>query len=1312
MRINLTSPHKDSELPQLSSSKNAWRYKRGFAVIALLVFGLLGARSAQATAAVTTTTLVISPTTATTGTLVTFTATVSNGSAVKVGLVKFCETTTLYCMDAALIGTAQLTSAGTAILKTYPGLVPADRTYKAIFVGTTANATSTSSTVTLTMTGTYATTTTLATSGSAGNYTLTGTVVGTGFGRAAPTGSVSFIDTTNGTYVVASGALGSGTLAQSFGTQVANTTGTGPQSVAVGDFWGHGILDLVVANSGSNTVSYLKGSGTGTFAAKVDSTSVGTNPYAVAVGDFNGDGILDMVVADDSYSGKVDYLQGSGTGTFSAAVTTSTGKYPVFVAVGDFNRDGLPDVAVANSGASTVSVLLSSTSSPGSFTPIATAPAVLSSPSSLAVGDFNGDTYLDLVVGYSTGTQISILLGNSTGTFTTARTDITVGTTPISVAVGDFNGDGKPDIAVANNGSGTVGVLLGNGDGTFATQVTYAVGTNPVSVATGDFNQDGITDLVVTNEGASGAGTTVSVLLGNGNGTFQAAKPYTTGSGPYSVAVGDFNGDGLPDLAVTNFGNAGVGTTLSVLLGSVTQTVTASQSAVSIPGNGAHLIEASYPTDGNFTASASGTTSLTASKVTTTLVLSGQPTSSTYGTSVILVATLNPSTLGSLVATGLVTFKNGSATLGTAAVNSSGVAAFPIGTLPAGTNSLTAVYAGDTNYSGSSSSILSYVVTKAVLTVTANSLSTTYGTIPALTYTMTGFFNGDTQLGATAGGPTLSTTATMTSAPNTYPITLVAGSLAAANYTFTCVGGTLTVTQAPLTVTAQNASKVYDTANPAFTYTMTGFMNGQTQAIATTGAPTLSTVATTTSAAGNYAITAGVGTLTSSNYSFTLVNGTLTITKVPLTVTAFNASRVYGAANPTFTYVMTGFVGTDTQATATSGLPSLTTTAVLASPDGTYPITAALGTLTSTSYSFVFVNAVLTIDSTGTGTPNIQGRWEFAITSGDTPTQISQMGQSTISSYVMQSGTSLSIISAFNANTIACDTNAGSNASLSGSTIDSNGNVIINFTFTEPGSASFHVVFTGVLYTGTPTVITGTYQRTTGGCTMGNLGSGTPDGNFTATYFPDISGTLNGAFEAPDTGTGTGSTATFVLTTNADKSLSGTVTAAALKNASSAACFVSPVTLKAGMVQGTSQASGIGIELFGTDTNGTALWVNAYATNPDGSVAAVGEDNPADVSPSGTSNDGTNNAYTAFYGITGGPCDGEGGGDAPFIRVTNPVQPPRHHRAPIKRHHAMANHRFHALELRLQGEVNPRFLPEAIPERSLPTSGIEVEKFE
>src|SRR3989441_5867008 len=131
-----------------------------------------------------------------------------------------------------------------------------------------------------------------------------------------------------------------------------------------------------------------------------------------------------------------------------------------------------------------------------------------------------------------------------------------VGTHPQSVAVGDFNGDGKPDLAVANAGSDTVSVLLGNGDGTFQAARTVAAGSSPISVAVADFNGDGKPDLAVANYGSN----TVSVLLGNGDGTFQTAQNFGASGSPAFVAVGDFNSDGMQDLALPNYGS----TTVSV----------------------------------------------------------------------------------------------------------------------------------------------------------------------------------------------------------------------------------------------------------------------------------------------------------------------------------------------------------------------------------------------------------------------------------------------------------------------------------------------------------------------------------------------------------------------------------------------------------------------------------------------------------------------------------------------------------------------------------------------------------------------------
>src|SRR5439155_13909145 len=189
--------------------------------------------------------------------------------------------------------------------------------------------------------------------------------------------------------------------------------------------------------------------------------------------------------------------------------------------------------------------------------------AVGTDPRSVAVGDFNGDGKPDLAVANTGSSTISVLLGNGDGTFQAAQT-FAAGASPWSVTAGDFNDDGKQDLAAANFGSADVSVLLGNGDGTFQAAVSYPSGTgslshnHPESVRAGDFNADGKPDLTVANNDAS-----VSVLLGNGDGTFQAARTFWAHIHPASVAVGDFNRDGNQDLAVANFDSGDV----SVLLG-------------------------------------------------------------------------------------------------------------------------------------------------------------------------------------------------------------------------------------------------------------------------------------------------------------------------------------------------------------------------------------------------------------------------------------------------------------------------------------------------------------------------------------------------------------------------------------------------------------------------------------------------------------------------------------------------------------------------------------------------------------------------
>jgi hypothetical protein len=136
-----------------------------------------------------------------------------------------------------------------------------------------------------------------------------------------------------------------------------------------------------------------------------------------------------------------------------------------------------------------------------------------------------------------------------------APTSYPVGTSPAAIAVGDFNGDGKVDIAVANSGSDDVSILLGNGDGTFQPAVNYSAGNSPTDIAVGDFNGDGKLDLAVFQSGANGGTVSVSILLGNGDGTFQAPKTLALTASLAFMAIADFDGDKKTDLVVCDSAN-------------------------------------------------------------------------------------------------------------------------------------------------------------------------------------------------------------------------------------------------------------------------------------------------------------------------------------------------------------------------------------------------------------------------------------------------------------------------------------------------------------------------------------------------------------------------------------------------------------------------------------------------------------------------------------------------------------------------------------------------------------------------------------
>jgi hypothetical protein len=350
-------------------------------------------------------------------------------------------------------------------------------------------------------------------------------------------------------------------LALSFGS--ASYSVGSPNSLIVGDFNGDGKLDLATTNNFSKSVLVQLGNETGGFGAETN-FEIGFVPLSITVGDFNGDGKLDLATANFDNTVKfggnsnltiannynVSVFLGNGTGDFETATNFfAVGNRPLSLTVGDFNGDGKLDLATANNLSDNVSVLLGNgTGDFGAATnfEVGSYPAY---PSSVTVGDFNGDGKLDLATANGGSDNLSVLLGNGTGGFG-AATNFAVGSSPRSVTAGDFNGDGKLDLATANYLSDNVSVLLGDGTGGFGAATDFAVGGFPNSVTAGDLNGDGKLDLATANV----VDKNVSVLLGNGIGSFGVATNFGVGTtGPDSVVtVGDFNGDGKLDLATTN----------------------------------------------------------------------------------------------------------------------------------------------------------------------------------------------------------------------------------------------------------------------------------------------------------------------------------------------------------------------------------------------------------------------------------------------------------------------------------------------------------------------------------------------------------------------------------------------------------------------------------------------------------------------------------------------------------------------------------------------------------------------------------------
>ncbi|HEV8084500.1 MAG TPA: FG-GAP-like repeat-containing protein [Chitinophagaceae bacterium] len=367
--------------------------------------------------------------------------------------------------------------------------------------------------------------------------------------------------------------FGTGIPANFYKPKVDFTTNVAPYSVAFSDVDGDGKADLVVATQ-NNAVSVLRNTSTpgniiaSSFAAKVDLIP-GSTPYSVATGDVDGDGKPDIVVANSGSRTISVFRNTSSSGSISAAATVdfpATGSFPTSVAIGDVDGDGKPDLIIVNGGSSTVSVFRN-TSTSGSIDASSFAAkidfAAVSTPYAVAVGDVDGDGKPDLVTANQNGANISVLRNTSTsGNISFAvNVNFTTGSVPRSVAIGDMDGDGKPDLVVANNSSNSISVLRNtstSGSISMAAKVDFTTGNAPYSVAIGDVDGDGKPDFVTANNGTPYSMSVLRNTSTPGNISAAAKVDFTTGTAPISAAIGDVDGDGIPEIVIANSGSISV----------------------------------------------------------------------------------------------------------------------------------------------------------------------------------------------------------------------------------------------------------------------------------------------------------------------------------------------------------------------------------------------------------------------------------------------------------------------------------------------------------------------------------------------------------------------------------------------------------------------------------------------------------------------------------------------------------------------------------------------------------------------------------
>jgi hypothetical protein len=624
-------------------------------------------------------------------------------------------------------------------------------------------------------------------------------------------------------------ANGAGIDATTFATNVIFNTGSSPFAVAMGDLDGDGKADIAVTNYASNTVSLYRNTSTiGAVSFVRVGFPTGTNPTVVSIGDLDGDGMADMAVTN-SGSNTVSVFRNTstiGTISYAAKIDFVTGTTPYSVSIGDIDGDGKADLAVANLGSNNLS-LFRNTSTIGTISYATRVDvAAATGPISVSVGDIDGDIKSDIVVANSGTNDISVFRNTSTpGIFTFAtRADFAAGSAPNSVAIGDLDNDGKTDVAVSNRLANTVSVFRNTGtSGTvsFTAKTDFATNSGPYYVAIGDMDGDGKVDMATSNY----LTTAVSLLKNlstSGTISFSANVDIDIGAQPYSVAIGDLDGDGKSDLATANFNVS----RLSVFRNAtkLNQTITFSALPTKVFGDAAFNLTATsssalpvnYTSSNSLVAISGNTVTIVGSGSTT--ITASQAGDANYAAAISVARTLTVNKANQTITFGALAAKTfGDVPVALAATSSSGLAVSYVSSNPAvaiisisgtsvniagvGTTNITASQAGNANYNPATDVLQALTVNKANQTITFGALATkVFGASP---------FN--LTASASSGQPisyTSSNTAVATVSGNTVTIvgagttTITASQVGNANYNAaTSIPQVLTVSKANQDIT-------------------------------------------------------------------------------------------------------------------------------------------------------------------------------------------------------------------------------------------------------------------------------------------------------------------------------------------------------------------------------------------------------------------------------------------------------------------------------------------------------------------------------